>query len=134
MKKLNKQSIFIIFIIFIVLILTNNNEVYARVPSDQPNSGMTINDLNPNKTDDNSKTKEQEEIIQGVGERILGIMNVVGVVLSVVMLGVLGIKYMTGSIEQKADYKKALVPYLIGAILLFAAPTIANMVYSALKQ
>lgn len=129
MIKLKKQSIFIIFIIAIVLILTNKNIVFAVAPSDQASSGMSIDDLNPNKITDNSKTKEQEEMIQGVGKKIFGVMNAIGIILSVIMLAVLGIKYMTGSVEQRADYKKTLVPYFIGAILVFSAPTIANIIY-----
>jgi len=43
---------------------------------------------------------------------------------------VLGIKYMMGSAEEKAEYKKTMIPYIIGAILLFAATTIANAIYT----
>ena len=34
---------------------------------------------------------------------------------------ILGIKYMMGSLEQRAGYKKSMLPLLIGAILLFSA-------------
>lgn len=63
------------------------------------------------------------------GEKALGIIQTVGIVGSVIILMVAGIKYMTGSVEEKADYKKALLPYVVGAMLLFSATTIANMVY-----
>ena len=36
---------------------------------------------------------------------------------------------MMGSAEEKAEYKKSMLPYLIGALILFAASTIANVVY-----
>lgn len=36
---------------------------------------------------------------------------------------------MLGSAEERADYKKTMMPYLIGAVLIFASVTIANMVY-----
>jgi type IV secretory pathway VirB2 component (pilin) len=60
--------------------------------------------------------------------RILGIIQVVGTVIAVGVLMVLGIKYMMGSAQEKAEYKKTFIPYVIGAILLFAAVNIANMV------
>lgn len=60
--------------------------------------------------------------------RILGIIQVVGTVIAVGVLMVLGIKYMMGSAQEKAEYKKTFIPYIIGAILLFAAVNIANMV------
>ena len=43
---------------------------------------------------------------------------------------VIGIKYMMGSAEEKAEYKKTMLPYLIGAIILFAAVNIASYVVS----
>ena len=43
---------------------------------------------------------------------------------------VLGIKYMMGSAEEKAEYKKTMIPYVVGAILIFAATTIANAVFN----
>jgi len=68
--------------------------------------------------------------ITAVGQRIMGIVQTVGVVVAVVILMVLGIKYMMGSAEEKAEYKKTMMPYIIGAILIFGATTIANMVYN----
>ena len=41
---------------------------------------------------------------------------------------VIGIKYMMGSAEEKAEYKKTMIPYLVGAIILFAAVNIAGVV------
>lgn len=32
---------------------------------------------------------------------------------------IIGIKYMTGSLEEKANYKKTMVPYLVGCVILF---------------
>ena len=37
---------------------------------------------------------------------------------------------MMGSAEEKAEYKKTLVPYVIGAGLVFAASTIAGVIYT----
>ena len=56
------------------------------------------------------------------------IQTIGGKVLSVLMLAVLGVKYMLGSSEEKAEYKKSMMPYLIGALLVFAASTIATAV------
>lgn len=65
--------------------------------------------------------------VQDIGNSILGIIQVIGTVVAVGILMVLGIKYMMGSAEEKAEYKKTMIPYLIGAILLFAAVNIAGM-------
>ena len=68
--------------------------------------------------------------IQSAGNSIISILQTVGVVLSVVVLMIIGIKYMMGSAEEKAEYKKTLLPYIIGAALVFAAATIASVVFN----
>lgn len=71
--------------------------------------------------------------IKDLGNKIIGILQTIGIVLSVVILVILGIKYMMGSAEEKADYKKTMIPYIVGAVFIFLAPTIANMVYNFLQ-
>ena len=66
--------------------------------------------------------------VQTLGQNIMGVINVAGVVIAVIVLMILGIKYMMGSAEEKAEYKKTMIPYLVGAILIFAASTIANVI------
>lgn len=65
-----------------------------------------------------------------VGGKLMGIIQTIAVVIAVLILMVLGIKYMMGSAEEKAEYKKTMIPYVVGAILVFAAGTIANAVYN----
>lgn len=67
--------------------------------------------------------------ISTVGNKLITILTTVGIVVSVIVLVVLGIKYMMGSAEEKAEYKKTLMPYVIGAGLVFAASSIAQIVY-----
>ena len=59
---------------------------------------------------------------------IINIVTVVGVVVAVIVLLVLGIKYMMGSASEKAEYKKTMIPYLVGAVLIFGASAITNVV------
>ena len=66
--------------------------------------------------------------ISNISNSILGAIQVIGTVMAVGVLMVLGIKYMMGSAEEKAEYKKTMIPYLIGAVLLFAAVNIAGYV------
>ncbi len=63
-----------------------------------------------------------------IGNQIIGIITTVGVVVAVVILLVLGIKYMMGSASEKAEYKKTMIPYLVGAILIFGASAITKVV------
>ncbi len=72
--------------------------------------------------------KSYDKIIN-FGKSAVTIAQTIGIVVAVVVLLVLGIKYMIGSAEEKAEYKKTMIPYLVGALLLFAATTIVNIVY-----
>lgn len=74
-------------------------------------------------------TVQGADEIQTLGKSIVGILQTVGVVLSVVILIVIGIKYMMGSAEEKAEYKKTMMPYIVGAALIFAASVLAQVVY-----
>ena len=67
--------------------------------------------------------------VKSLGQQILGIVQLVGSIAAVVVLVVLGIKYMMGSAEEKAEYKKTMIPYIIGAVLIFAASNVAGMIY-----
>ena len=68
-----------------------------------------------------------------VGNKIATILRAIGTVLLVVVLMVLGIKCMMGSAEEKAEYKKTMIPYLVGAILVFGATQIAGAVLNFAK-
>ena len=68
--------------------------------------------------------------IDSLGNTIINIVSTVGSIASVLVVVVLGIKYMMGSAEEKAEYKKTLLPYVIGAALVFAASAIAGVVYN----
>lgn len=66
--------------------------------------------------------------VQSLGNQLIGIITTVGVVVAVVVLLILGIKYMMGSASEKAEYKKTMIPYLVGAILIFGASAITKVV------
>lgn len=69
-----------------------------------------------------------------LGSKIIGTIQVLGIIIAVVILLVLGIKYMVGSAEEKAEYKKTMMPYVVGALLIFAASTIVNILYNVIDN
>ena len=79
---------------------------------------------------DGTTSSDAVTAVTKVGNNVIGILTTVGVVLSVIVLIVIGIKYMMGSAEEKAEYKKTMIPYIIGAALIFAASAIATVVYN----
>ena len=57
-------------------------------------------------------------------------ITLVSLVVTIIVLMILGIKYMIGSVEEKAEYKKTMMPYIIGTTILFAASTIASVIFN----
>lgn len=68
--------------------------------------------------------------MKDIGNQIITIVSVAGSIIAVIVLIVLGIKYMMGSAEEKADYKKTLLPYIIGAVFIFGASALAGIIYN----
>lgn len=64
--------------------------------------------------------------ITSAGGKILGVIKVVGILISVGVIMVVGIKYMMGSAEEKAEYKKVMIPLIVGAVLLGCASLFAD--------
>lgn len=71
--------------------------------------------------------------IKDEGATILGVIKVVGTIVSIAMLIVLGIKYMVGSADQKAEYRKSMLPYFVGSIMIFGATNLADAIYEWIK-
>ena len=73
-------------------------------------------------------TSAAQEDVTNIGNQLIGIITTVGVVVAVIILLVLGIKYMMGSASEKAEDKQTRIPYLVGAILIFGASAITKVV------
>lgn len=77
----------------------------------------------------NKETVPGGHEIKSIASYIYSGLMSIGIVLSVVILAILGVKYMLGSASERAEYKKSMMPYLIGAVLVFSASTIATVIY-----
>ena len=63
--------------------------------------------------------------VTNIGGSVVGIVQVVGVV----MLVIIGIKYITSSPEGKAEVKKTALYYVLGAALIAGAVTVAGVIF-----
>ncbi len=66
--------------------------------------------------------------VKTAGNKIIGIVQVVGTAVAVVMLLWLGIKYIVAAPDEKANIKQSSFIYVIGAIFLFAAVNILGII------
>lgn len=114
MKKMSKIVSIVLIAMILISVTTNVMAAmeYGLAPDTVTGNNATVNTTN----------------LTTMGQNIVRVLGTIGVVVSVVVLIVLGIKYMMGSAEEKAEYKKTLIPYVIGAALIFGASSIATMV------
>jgi len=61
--------------------------------------------------------------------KILGFLQWAAIIGGVLIITILGIKYMMGSLEEKAEYKKSMIPLIVGIIVVMGATTIANVLF-----
>ncbi len=66
--------------------------------------------------------------------RIIGIVQIVGTGIAVIMLIVLAIKYLMAAPSEKADIKKGALVYVVAAIILFAAVNILAAIQNWAKE
>lgn len=135
--KSNKIIKIIIIIISICILLLNFNVESYAITKEEMESDSTINGGTGNSSDDpieNPKgykffgTTTDTKLKQKAGV-ILGTINVAGVIIAVATVAIIGIKYMLGSVEEKAEYKKTATMYFVGAMLVFGGTTIPNILY-----
>ncbi len=69
------------------------------------------------------------ETVKKPFDSIINIISLVGSGISIIALIALGIRYMTGTLEERAEYKKTMLPYVIGACFVFGASIIPSIIY-----
>ena len=113
MLKLNKNKIISIALI-VITILSIATPVMATVNPDQ--------------------YKPSQEIKQGIFTQraglILGYIQVIGMIVAVIGIAIIGLKYMFSSVEGKAEYKKTMMPYIVGCAMLMATSIIIGIIKS----
>lgn len=106
-----------VLLIAAMMLFTISTTVFAVDPN-----GIISNMNNANNVDTNS--------ISTIGGQIANILSTIGIIVGVIVLLVLGIKYMMGSTSEKAEYKKTMIPYLVGIVLLLGASGIVKAIAS----
>lgn len=115
-----KKSLKIVSILMIAIMM-----IMVATPVLAVDPGAAIDDVKDNidYTDDNTGVAEK------VGN-IIGFLQWAGAIAGVLIITIFGIKYMMGSLEEKAEYKKTMVPFIVGAVVVFAAPQLARLIFN----
>ena len=120
-----KKMILILFLIFTVLVVFNINSVYA---DDITDPTTVINSMSGAQA---SNMASADNNIGKIINTVIGLLQVAGTGISIIVVTVLGIKYLLASPSEKADTKKAILPIVIGCVLLFGA---VNLMAANIKE
>ena len=111
-----KKNIFRIFIIIFIIFM-----VFPLI--------VNASRINPNEYEPVKPSSTDTRELFTFGGSVAGVIQIIGTIVSVGTLMIIGIRYMFASVEEKAEYKERIFPYLIGAVLLFGASTFVNILY-----
>lgn len=139
---MKKKSIFIISLVVILfsIFLTQNSVVYAgdveglsandnitytppEEPAEKPEGWTDVFSDARNFINKGSNGQKDFDIANFKIniDTIYNILLTIGIVLTVVIGGVLGIKFMAASAEDKAKIKESMIPYVVGCIVIYGA-------------
>lgn len=121
MSKLIKLFV----LMFIIVCMSGNVVLAATAPKNPMISPKLFKPVIGN-IDDNDKTLKTIN-------KITGTISIIGSGVAIVVILLIGIKYVLGSVEEKAQYKETLKPYLIGCIMVFGIFTILKISQSIMN-
>lgn len=113
-----KKTVKILSVLLIAMIVLNTTPVFG--------AAALIDSIDSSASIDASKTGN----LAKTASDVVGFIRTVAVIAGVIILTVLGVKYMLGSAEEKAEYKKSLMPLVIGIIVVMASAQIATMIFN----
>lgn len=120
----NKMKLISMVVVIMIMIFTLLSVVY-EVKADF-NPGNIINKVG---TEANTVNVDTTSLNSKAG-KILAYIRNIAVIAGVIIITILGVKYMTGSLEEKAEYKKSFIPLIVGIIVIVAATAIATTIFS----
>lgn len=74
-----------------------------------------------------------ESALKSGSSTLYNVLLAIGIGVAVIWGLVLGIQFVTGTLGEKADIKKALIPYAMGCIIIFGAFAIWRLVINLLQ-
>ena len=126
---LKTKTLIIIISLLAMLLMIFPNITYAKSIEVDDSVKVATGVIDPDDYKPNSPTNEDANALVSRANGVIGVIRVVGVVVAVATIIIMGIKYIIGSVSERAEYKKTMIPYLIGAILFFGLTQIIGLIY-----
>lgn len=121
-----KRKIFFILIIFILMICSTHIVQATTISNIIQGADGFI-------TNGSSSDMIAGDKIKNLSDIIYNVLLILGTVIAVIVGSVLGIQFITGSVEQNAKVKDSLIPFVIGCVVIFGAFGIWKLVITILR-
>ena len=127
MKKILKLIIAILILLMFSLAFQTNN-IYAQTPDDI--SGVAGNFIQDGAAADSPMDTGK---LRGMSDTIYNFLLVIAIIIAVIVGLIIAIKFITGSVTEKAKIKETLIPYIAGCVVIFGAFTIWKLIIEIMK-
>ena len=117
---MKKTAKILSIILLAIVVISTSTSVFAAAAA----TGLTPGEVG------NSITYGDASDLQTKAGQIMGMIRNIAVIASVIIIMILGVKYMLGSVEEKAEYKKSFMPLIIGIVCVIAASSIATFIFN----
>ena len=137
MKK-RKSIILLIATLLMIILLSSFNIVKAEIKGDQratiDNPDSIIDAANDwTKTEGGQMDIDQKKVDSTVNS-VYRILLTIGIIVSLIWGAVLGVKFLFGSMEDRVDIKKHLLPYVIWVCVIFGSFIIWQVVVNIMQS
>lgn len=108
---------------------------YPQKTSDNNNSEESLEDLIEDGESFLSKgsVNIDQTALQNFSKTMYNILLAIGVVVAVIIGALIGLNLMTASVEEKAEAKKLIIPYIVGCFIVFGGFGIWKIVITILQ-
>ena len=130
MKKFLFTFTLLTTLLIVMVIFPNHSLAISRAGLVSPTGGIS---MNAGSFGSNANTSVDATSTGKVFQLIGGILLYGAVAVAVIWGAVLGIRFITGTVETKATIKDNLVPYFVGLIVAFGAYGIWSAVINILQ-
>lgn len=139
MKKI-KIMLIALMIFFSIITIVDPYYAWGKITKEERDGGHTTDEIIEEGKSfiDTGKVKADDKIkqdnLQKMSNTLYNILLVTGILIALIVGMILGIKFIMGGIEEKAEIKTMIIPYIVGCVVVFGAFTIWKIVVDILQS
>lgn len=113
----------VIYVLLIITLLICSTNIVQAKGSTSTTSLKDILQGGQNFIDQGEKGDSPigDDEIKNLSNTIYNVLLIIGIVIAGIIGMVLGMQFITGSVEQKAKVKDSLIPFVVGCVVIFGA-------------